>query len=217
MSCGTSKKLTPALEKEWKPTKKCDRTKLLCIRRPTYISNLKKSIPRPNQRPVKSALPIWEETELNEKICTFHGHTPTGPLVFHRGLMGYDPLKTKSKSTFSLNDPHSREINNEYNPLHDPHLKNWLNSKTNRKFLHKQGLVTENMEVICNLKEYNDYRRFLWRRQNDEMTKLLKLKDQQKIEQLKINTANLNHQKNVANKLKRLKLVMSKEKPKNVS
>lgn len=212
MYCGTREKLLPAFEKKWRPTKECDRTKLLTLRHPTTISKLSKSIPRPVHRPIKSALPIWDETELNEKICTYHGHTPTGPLVFHRGLMGYNPLQVDRKLNFSLDDPHCRQVSYEYNPLHDPHLKNWLNKKHNRVFMLEQGLVTDDEEVICNLKQYNQYRRVLWSRHNHEMTRLLKLKDQQNIERQKIVTANVNHEKNLAKKVNKIKFVMSKNK-----
>ncbi|VVC29025.1 Hypothetical protein CINCED_3A019895 [Cinara cedri] len=217
MICGDRVKFLPALEKKWKPTEGCDRTKLLTLRHPTTISKLKKSVPRPDYRPVKSALPGWNEIELNEKIRTYHGSTPTGPLVFHKGLMGIHPLQTKTRLDFSLNDPHSNEIKYDYNPLHDPHLKKWANSKQNRKFLHQQGLVTDDMEVICTLKEYNEYRRYLWRKHNDEFLKLLKLKDQQKAEQRKINNANKNHKKEMAKQLTQLKSCMAKRKPRKVS
>ncbi|VVC25869.1 Hypothetical protein CINCED_3A017238 [Cinara cedri] len=216
MICGTRVKPLPVVEKKWKPSKGCNRTKLLTLRHPTYISKLKKSIPRPDIRPIKSALPLWEEINLNEKISPFHGSTPTGPLVFHKGLMGSNPLQTKSKLDFYLNDPHNHEVAYRYHPLHDPHLKHWVNSKHNRKFLYKQGLLTDDMEVICTLKEYNEYRRYLWRKHNNELVKLLHFKDQQKIEQRKINNANNNHKKEIAKKLKQLNSCMSKGKPRNV-
>lgn len=217
MMRGTQEKPLPAFNKLWKPAEKCDRTKLLNLHRPTPISEFKNTIPRPKYRPIKDALPFWEIRELNEKIPMYYKHTPSGPIVFHRGLMGDNPLKSSFKLDFLLNDPHCHEVSNTYNPLHDPHLKHWLTSNNNRKFLHRQGLITDDMDVICNLKEFNEYRRFLWQVHNNITMWRLKSKEEKKIERKKIFNANQNHKNEVAKKLKHLKYIMSKREPQNVN
>lgn len=181
------------------------------------MSDLKNSIPQPKQRPVKYSYPVWRSRELNEKIPMYCGRGPAGPLVLHRGLMGNNPLKANVKLKFSLKDPYSQDISNSYNPLHDPHLKHWVKLPTNRKFLQKQGLITDEGDVVCDLKEYNEYRQFLWRVHNDLVMKKLEQIDQQKFEEKLVFKANLYHKNDIDNKLKRLNYILSKKKRQKVS
>lgn len=221
MICGKQDKPMPKNKKKLNSTgttKNCDRTKLLNLRRPTPSSKFRDSIPRPKYRPVENALPLWETRELNEKIPMYHGYGPHGPLILHRGFMGINPLKDADlKLHFLLSDPYCHDTSYTYYPLHDPHLKHWMYTDHNRKFLYKQGLITKNMEVVCNLRDYNEYRRFLWRIQNDSSTRYFKHIEQQKLDQRKISVANLNHKKELEKKSKRLNYIMSNKKPKNVS
>lgn len=217
MNCGTQIKPLSKLKKTWKPAKKCDRTELLQLHRPTSLSKLKNTIPRPKCRPIKDDLPFWEIRELNEKIPMYHGYVPSGRIVLHRGLMGNNFHKTNVKLNFSLSDPYCRDVSYAYNALHDPHLKHWSTSNKNRKFLQQQGLITEDMDVICSLKEYNEFRYYLWRVHNDLILQQLKLEEEKKVERKKILDANLNHQNEMLKKLKRLKYAMSKKELKNVS
>lgn len=217
MNCGTQEKLTPKLKKKWVAADQCDRMELLTLRLPTPMSDLKNSVSRPTQRPVKNSYPTWQARELNEKIPLYQGSGPTGPLVLHRGLVGNNPLKSNVKLKFSLKDPYCQEVSNSYNPLHDPHLINWVNSPTNCKFLQKQGLITEDMDVVCNLKEYNEYRRFLWRIHNDRVIQKLKQKEQLELEEKLIFNANRYHTREIGKQLKRIKYIISKNKRQHVS
>lgn len=62
---------------------------------------------------------------------------------------------------FDLSDPYCHVISNEYQPLHDPHLKNHYNLPRMRRHLRKKGFITERDKVICNLREFNQYRQYL--------------------------------------------------------
>ncbi|XP_050529496.1 uncharacterized protein LOC126899034 [Daktulosphaira vitifoliae] len=212
LKCGTQEKLLPALNKKWKPIEKCDRTKILHLRRPSKISKLIDSVPLPKSRPIKDALPNWEIRELSQKIPQYHGPGPNGPINFHRGIIGHYPWKVATgKLNFSLDDPYGNEVSYSYNPLHDPHLKRWINIENNRKFLIKQGLITKDTEVICSLKEYNEYRRFLWRVHKDEINRKIKEEDEKKIEQKKISNAIKNHKKDIAKKMAQLKILITEK------
>ncbi|XP_060851645.1 uncharacterized protein LOC132930004 [Rhopalosiphum padi] len=213
MICGTREKPLPILKKKWRPAKECDRTTLLAIRRPTAVSKFRDSVPRPNYRPLKNYLPSWESRKFDEKIPMYHGYTPSGPIVFHRGLMGKDPFQSDNKLSFVLNN--SYDISHRYNPLHDPHLKHWVNSPINRKFLEKQGLITEDKDVICSLREYNEYRRFLLRVYNDSITREIKLKNAENEDREKIAIANFNHRKELIKKLKLLKYKLKNKSKRN--
>ncbi|KAF0761961.1 fibrous sheath-interacting protein 2 [Aphis craccivora] len=215
MICGTQEKPLPIFKNKWTPSKVCDRTTLLAIRRPTSISKFRDCIPRPNYRPLKNFLPSWESRKLDEKIPMYHGYTPSGPIIFHRGLMGMNPFESDRKLSFELNNSYG--ISHTYNPLHDPHLKHWVNSPINREFLQKQGLITEDKDVICSLTEYNEYRRFLLRIYNDTITRTLEIKNAENEDHKKIEIANFNHRKELIRKLKLLNYDKSKPKSQNVT
>lgn len=199
-------------KKNTKIPKECDPKKLITLHRPTAVSKFKKSVPRPDYRPVKNAPPVWEARDLNEKIPMY---SECRQLVLHKGLIGNNPYKSKMKLQFSLSDPYCREIPYTYNPLHDPNLNRWLSSDNNRKFLLKQGLITADNEAVCDLKEYNEYRLFLWRQHNDLTRRLLREKEEKQLEQRRIHEADLRHKREIAKKINRLKYILSKNKPQN--
>ena len=51
----------------------------------------------------------------------------------------------------------------EYNSLHDPHLKAYFYHSEMKRKLIENGFITEELRVVCSLKEYNAYRNFLER------------------------------------------------------
>lgn len=51
----------------------------------------------------------------------------------------------------------------EYNSLHDPHLKAYFYHPVMKRKLIENGFITEELRVVCSLKEYNAYRNFLER------------------------------------------------------
>lgn len=53
----------------------------------------------------------------------------------------------------------------EYNPLHDSNLKTFYANERNLKRLRENGEITDNNEVICNLKDFNQYREDLHKAQ----------------------------------------------------
>ena len=62
----------------------------------------------------------------------------------------YDPLNTLMPS--------------EYQTLHDPWLKDYYNKPSvHTKLVKKLDQVDKNNKVLCTLKQYNDYRNYLFR------------------------------------------------------
>lgn len=53
----------------------------------------------------------------------------------------------------------------EYNPLHDSNLKTFYSNERNLKRLRENGEITNENEVICNLKDFNQYREDLHKSQ----------------------------------------------------
>ncbi|XP_054578565.1 fibrous sheath-interacting protein 2-like isoform X2 [Eptesicus fuscus] len=62
---------------------------------------------------------------------------------------------------FNLTDPYCRLLDNQYNSLHDPHLREYHSREDIRRRLKKGGYITSNDEIICNLAEFNKYRQYL--------------------------------------------------------
>ncbi|XP_057359773.1 fibrous sheath-interacting protein 2-like isoform X3 [Manis pentadactyla] len=62
---------------------------------------------------------------------------------------------------FNLSDPYCRILENQYNSLHDPHLRAYHQRKDILGRLKKGGFITSNNEVVCSLKEFNKYREYL--------------------------------------------------------
>lgn len=173
---------------------------------PNAISKYINSVPRPCHQPIENAPPIWEYTDLNKKLPIFHGHTPVGPIIFHKGPLGNDPLDTEiPKIEFWLDNPNCHDVSYEYNPLHDPCLSNMMTTKDKCKFLYRQGLITNNLNVICTLTEYNQYRRFLWRNINKLIRYRMRKIEQQQLEQKKVFEAKMNHCK----RMTRLQRILS--------
>lgn len=67
----------------------------------------------------------------------------------------------KQTYDFDLQDPNGKYVSNEYQPLHDPHLKSYFNTKLMRRGLIKKGFISEDGRILCSLKELNEYRHYL--------------------------------------------------------
>ncbi|XP_042656671.1 uncharacterized protein LOC122154143 [Tyto alba] len=92
---------------------------------------------------------------LGVKIPVPRGSRP----LFSRGKLG-EKLHRPS-CTFNLGDPYCRLLSTEYNCLHDPHLEAYHRRSHNFRSLKRAGYVTSDGKVICNLKEFNEYRQYL--------------------------------------------------------
>ncbi|CAD6998893.1 unnamed protein product [Ceratitis capitata] len=90
-----------------------------------------------------NSLPGWELIPLNSKL----------PMLKCPGNQ-FKHLKQEF-------DPSVRESLPEYNPLHDSNLKTFYANERNLKRLRENGEITQNNDVICNLKDFNEYRQQL--------------------------------------------------------
>ncbi|KAM6106516.1 uncharacterized protein FYN12_014888 isoform 1-T1 [Phoenicopterus ruber ruber] len=123
---------------------------------------------------------------LGVKIPVLPGSKP----VFSRAKLG-EKLHRPSCS-FDLGDPYCRLMRTEYNSLHDPHLQAYHNRQDNIRRLKRAGYVTSDGQVVCTLKEFNEYRQYLttlkveaekmFRREEERLRQQLpKLKDAPKL------------------------------------
>ncbi|XP_069697774.1 uncharacterized protein [Periplaneta americana] len=132
---------------------------LLTLYRPTKIDELISSVKKPRGGVPKNGLPAWDQMALSSKLpmCKM----PQGIVVFSRNKIGRKLWKTGKDKKFSIYDPNCIEVGYKYNALHDEHLRSFFSRRANRDFMLKMGLINKKGEVICTLKEFNEYRRHL--------------------------------------------------------
>ncbi|XP_023307593.2 fibrous sheath-interacting protein 2 [Lucilia cuprina] len=118
----------------------------------------KRNICIPNIK-VQSGLPInslpgWEHIPLNSKLPMLK--CPGNQVIFSKNKIGRSLKHLKHEFDSSGHDRFP-----EYNPLHDSNLKTYYTNETNLKRLRENGEITLNNDVICNLKDFNEFRQQL--------------------------------------------------------
>ncbi|XP_054742042.1 uncharacterized protein LOC129247124 [Anastrepha obliqua] len=103
-----------------------------------------------------NSLPGWELIPLNSKLPMLK--CPGNQVIFSKNKIGQSFKYLKQEF-----DPSVRESLPEYNPLHDSNLKTFYANERNLKRLRENGEITQNNDVICNLKDFNEYRQQLHR------------------------------------------------------
>ncbi|XP_062849674.1 uncharacterized protein LOC134311951 [Trichomycterus rosablanca] len=84
---------------------------------------------------------------------------PAGRPQYYRGKLG-ESLNMESAG-FDLSDPNMRVTCGSYNSFHDPHLKRFFYRPEKKKQLVKQGLITEDDQVLCSLKDLIRYIKYI--------------------------------------------------------
>ncbi|XP_001989114.2 uncharacterized protein LOC6561440 [Drosophila grimshawi] len=116
-----------------------------------------------HQASYKSGLPInslpgWELIPLNCKLPMLK--CPGNQVIFSKDKIG-NTFKCSMQDFDSSVTVHIPE----YNPLHDSNLKTFYSNERNLKRLRENGEITDENEVICNLKDFNQYREDLHKSQ----------------------------------------------------
>ena len=84
-------------------------------------------------------------------------------LMLHTIFLNFQLHKSAEGHAFDLSTPMECSSFREYNSLQDPHLKAYFYHPEMKRKLIKNGFITEELGVVCSLKEYNAYRNFLER------------------------------------------------------
>ncbi|KAK3104092.1 hypothetical protein FSP39_024350 [Pinctada imbricata] len=108
--------------------------------------------------PEGEGLPSWSSLPLYSKFPMVR--VPRGSFTLCTTMM-CEPKHKSLDFEFDLSDPYCHVISNEYQPLHDPHLRHHFSSPKMRRHLERNGFITNEGKVICNLKEFNQYRQYL--------------------------------------------------------
>ncbi|CAH2102198.1 unnamed protein product [Euphydryas editha] len=151
---------------------------LLTLRKPTELKKVIESIPKPNRAVPKNGLPLWYRLGLECKLPV--PKMPEGKIVFSRGKIGEDVrrlgLGSGPRPTFDLADPYCYNVSYDYVPEHDPHLAHHFAQKPARNRMKILGFCTKDGRAVCSLKEFNQYRKYLYNQFMDrihmEMKKL---------------------------------------------
>ncbi|XP_013176023.1 PREDICTED: uncharacterized protein LOC106124109 [Papilio xuthus] len=152
---------------------------LMMLRKPTELKKVIESVPKPVSAVPKNGLPMWYRLGLESKLPM--PKMPLGKIIFSRGKIGEDVRRLGLGSdapfpTFDLTDPNCYNVSYDYVPMHDPHLAHHFAQKAARNRMKQLGYCTKDGRAVCSLKEFNQYRKYLYNRFMDrihmEMKKL---------------------------------------------
>ncbi|XP_022822424.1 uncharacterized protein LOC111353547 isoform X1 [Spodoptera litura] len=155
-------------------------TTLLTLRKPTELKKVIDSVPKPVRAVPKNGLPLWYKLGLECKLPV--PKMPVGKVIFSRGRIGEDVRRlglgigSGPRPTFDLTDPYCNNVTYDYVPMHDPHLAHHFAQKPARNRMKQLGFCTKDGRAVCSLKEFNQYRKYLYNQFMDrihmEMKKL---------------------------------------------
>ncbi|ESO95472.1 hypothetical protein LOTGIDRAFT_160625 [Lottia gigantea] len=111
--------------------------------------------------PAGDILPSWSNLPLDTKLPMHK--TPEGRVTLYTTPLSEPKYRSSQCIDFDLSDPLGTSLSTEYQSLHDPHLKSHFNLRTMRRHLVRNGFITSSGEVICTLREFNQYRQYLRR------------------------------------------------------
>ncbi|CAO1405305.1 unnamed protein product [Diamesa serratosioi] len=97
--------------------------------------------------------------------------------LFARSQVGSKLLQVTRTDDFTFEDPYNYQTASTYHPLHDPYLKTFFKKKVFLDHLKKNKLVSEDNEVICSLKDFNSYRKYLFRVNAEKQRKAWRLQN----------------------------------------
>lgn len=125
----------------------------------SHKKSLVRIIPEPKYELPEFFPPGYDSIPLNQKAPALR--LPQNVKAHFRRRIGHALFKKKT-TQFDLTDPYMHNVTYEYNSLHDPGLRRHFERPSINQQLIQTGLLGKNGEVYCPLKDYNDYRRYLY-------------------------------------------------------
>lgn len=110
------------------------------------------------QQKARSDLPL-EPLSLNDNLSIALKWSPSAKLA--RNKLGVTLVKTIEDADFNLKDPYLYKTKFTYEALHDPTLNSYFQRKDVFAHLKKMGFISQNGDVLCSVKEFCDYTRYL--------------------------------------------------------
>lgn len=159
---------------------KPNRFDLLTLRRKTAIDEIYEQVPKPPRSIPVNAPPNWRQLSLDNKLPLLS--LPKGLLTFSRNKLG-NKLYGANVTEFDLADPNCFTVSHEYVQLHDPHTRQCYKNPSTRKRLREIGLIDDKGEVVCSLRKFNEFRRYLKKAYLSKVNHLLAIKAERDIDQ----------------------------------
>ncbi|KAK0082211.1 hypothetical protein PV326_007286, partial [Microctonus aethiopoides] len=145
---------------------------LRSLKQPTKLDEIIEAIPKPKGAVPSFGLPRWKVMPLGSKLPLVPA--PNGAYYFSRKKIGQELFTdTRKNPQFNLNDPYNYDTDYSYDPLHDGHLAHYFAKKNIMKRMMQRKFITKNLDVICSIKQYNMYRKYLKELHNDSIKKQL--------------------------------------------
>ncbi|KAH8262311.1 hypothetical protein KR038_002266 [Drosophila bunnanda] len=129
-----------------------------------------------------NSLPGWELIPLNCKLPMLK--CPGNQVIFSKNKIGQS-FKSGMQEFVSSVTEHIPE----YNPLHDSNLKTFYSNERNLKRLRENGEITQDNDVICNLKDFNQHRQELHKSQLYYILQAYKRREQEQYDRMLIANA----------------------------
>ncbi|KAL5280801.1 FSIP2 family protein [Megaselia abdita] len=117
-----------------------------------------------------NGLPGWENVPLHLKLPMLQTPSNQSRIIFTRAKVGNDLFRKKGDFDARILE----EDKLMYNPLHDKHLRKFFSNPVMVRKLLKNDEITENLDVRCTLKEFNQFRSFIHKACLEIMTKRMK-------------------------------------------
>ncbi|XP_063616276.1 uncharacterized protein LOC134789630 [Cydia splendana] len=154
---------------------------LMTLRKPTELKKIIDSVPKPLRSVPKNGLPLWYRLGLECKLPV--PKMPAGKITFSRGRIGEDVRRvglgnSNFKQTFDLTDPYCNNVSYDYVPMHDPHLAYYFAQKAARNRMKQLGFCTVDNRAVCSLKDFNQYRKYLYNEFMDQIHQVMKVIDE---------------------------------------
>lgn len=172
-----------------------ERITLRGLRRDNAVSRLLQNVPRPRRAVPENAPEEWHYLPLDQMMPMFKWPADSS-IAFSRNKCGREIFASKG-ADFDLSDPYCRTVSYEYQPMHDHHLQRLYKMQPNlKKLLHRRGMITTDEDVICTVREFNEYRQFLKRLYTMKINRVRAQDDEEKMDQIRFSKAEKMAQKN---------------------
>lgn len=153
-----------------------DRIAFLALRQRTNVDRISASIKKKKRVIPLNAPEEWLQLPVTIKIPMLR--FPKGMLTFTRQKVGNEIFKSNPSPDFDLSDPNCNDVSYDYEPLHDHFMRRFSRAPSNLKRFREIGLIDDDNEVLCTLKQFNNYRQYLKRKIVVEMNRINAAKDE---------------------------------------
>lgn len=167
---------------------------LRCLHRDTQLSRLLNEVPPPRRAVPANAPEEWHGLPLDRMMPMYEW--PADTVLFSRNKIA-KAIYSSAGADFDLYDPYCHTVSYEYEPLHDHNLRRQFKQKKTRQLLRDKGMISDTGDVICTLKQFNEYRRFLKRLYIMQVNRVRAEQDGENVDRMNFSNAERRAKKNL--------------------